>query len=81
MDEQVKVKLLEILGDYSAIPYEVEQALARRLSGISLNESNKAPETELIDDNLGVHTAAGVMVGFVSTTGPSGTTIYIPYYT
>lgn len=86
--EQLKAfihsEIISILGDYSNIPLEVQNALEIRLGGISLNNSSKtaATETQAVNEaGSGVYSVSKPMDGFVETILPgTGTTIYLPYY-
>lgn len=79
----VDARILEILGDYSKIPLQVQKALELRLTANNITSSAKsvASETQAVNEGgVATYNVPKLIDGFVQTT-INGATIYIPYYT
>lgn len=78
----VNEEILNVLGVYSNVPYQVQKALELRLSTNALTTSAKtvASETQAVDEGgTDTYDVPKIHSGFVQTS-INGTTIYIPYY-
>ena len=79
----VREEVVRVLGDYSKMPLEVEEAIKRRIGGLVLSTSAKSATSEnqaVSESGSDSYSVLAPPDAFAQIT-VSGATIYIPYYT